>query len=355
MRVLYDYQAFDMQRVGGISRYFSILHDKLPEYGVKTTLAVFGSNNLYINNDGTSRYLKFLYRKNRRLSKLMIRYSSYDLLHPTYYNPYVLKRKRKNSPLVITVHDMIHEMFSSQFPDAEEVKINKLKVCKAADRLIAISENTKHDIMDIWGIEESRIDVVHHGQMWDDDLQEIPVDLPFEGEYILYVGDRWAKYKNFENFAIGVAPVLKRYGLHLVCTGRDFSTAEMELLHRLGIDDVTVNRTITDGALLWLYRRAVCFVYPSNYEGFGIPILEAFQAGCPMLLNRASCFPEIAADAAAYFESTSPDCLSEALCSLLDDSEQRKLLCIKGKERLQQFSTQKMLERTRLAYMHAMG
>ena len=250
---------------------------------------------------------------------------------------------------------MIHELYSSQFPDAEEVKENKLKVCKAADRLIAISENTKRDIMDIWGIEESRIDVVHHGQMWEDDLQEIAVELPFTGDYLLYVGDRLAEYKNFRNFAIGVAPVLKKYGLHLVCTGRDFSKSEMELLHQLGIADITVSRTVTDGVLLWLYRHAACFIYPSYYEGFGIPILEAFQAGCPMLLNRASCFPEIAADAAAYFEDALPESLYESLCALLDDSERRKQLCIKGKERLKLFSTHNMLERTKLAYERTMG
>lgn len=355
MKVLYDYQAFDMQRVGGISRYFSILHNKLPEYGVNTNLALFNSENLYISTDNVRKYLAFLRRKNRRLSKLMIRYSLYDVLHPTYYNPYVLKRKRKHSALVITVHDMIHELYSSQFPDAEEVKENKLKVCKAADRLIAISENTKRDIMDIWGIEESRIDVVHHGQMWEDDLQEIAVELPFTGDYLLYVGDRLAEYKNFRNFAIGVAPVLKKYGLHLVCTGRDFSKSEMELLHQLGIADITVSRTVTDGVLLWLYRHAACFIYPSYYEGFGIPILEAFQAGCPMLLNRASCFPEIATDAAAYFEDALPESLYESLCALLDDSERRKQLCIKGKERLKLFSTHNMLERTKLAYERTMG
>ena len=92
MKVLYDYQAFDMQRVGGISRYFSILHNKLPEYGVNTNLALFNSENLYISTDNVRKYLAFLRRKNRRLSKLMIRYSLYDVLHPTYYNPYVLKR-----------------------------------------------------------------------------------------------------------------------------------------------------------------------------------------------------------------------------------------------------------------------
>lgn len=129
----------------------------------------------------------------------------------------------------------------------------------------------------------------------------------------------------------------------------------MELLHQLGIADITVSRTVTDGVLLWLYRHAACFIYPSYYEGFGIPILEAFQAGCPMLLNRASCFPEIAADAAAYFEDALPESLYESLCALLDDSERRKQLCIKGKERLKLFSTHNMLERTKLAYERTMG
>ena len=280
----------------------------------------------------------------------MIEHTRYDILHPTYYHPYVLNRMPADRRLVITVHDMIHELFSSQFPDAELVKQQKLAVCNAADRLIAISENTKRDMMNIWGIDEKKIDVVHHGLMWNDDIIPRKASLPFSGDYILYVGDRLAKYKNFEEFVVGVAPVLKKYRLHLVCTGRDFRVEEHELLRKNGIEDISLTIMADEGVLYDLYRRAACFVFPSRYEGFGIPILESFKARCPILLSRASCFPEIAADAAEYYEVGHPDSLSASLTSILDDSEKCDIMRQKGSERLAQFSVEKMIEGTKAVY-----
>lgn len=356
MKVLYDYQAFNMQRVGGISRYFSLLINELPQLGIQTQLPIIGSENLYIKDKGLlgSRF-KRLFKKNRRLSKLLLPVLSHDLFHPTYYHPYVLKYRQKKHPMVITVHDMIHELFSQYFPDAATVKEQKLAVCQNAERLIAISENTKRDIIELWGIDESKIDVVYHGLMWAEDLQPKAPRLPFAGDYVLYVGDRWAKYKNFEEFIRGTAPVLHRYGLHLICTGYGFAPHERALLHSYGIDNITYSVMADERMLLGLYQNAACFVFPSQYEGFGIPILEAFKARCPVLLSRASCFPEIAADAAEYFEVGSPESLTASLTTILDSSDKRETMRQLGSERLRLFPASRMIAETKQAYEHAIA
>ncbi len=357
MKILYDYQAFSMQRVGGISRYFSILINSLPERGVETILPIIGSENMYVQGRGYLNGPRFkkLWKKNRRLSKIILPYFSYDLLHPTYYHNYVLKGKPKNRPMVITVHDMIHELFPSYFPDAKSVIEQKRRVCAVADRLVAISETTKRDMMDIWGIEEDRIDVVHHGLMWPSDLQSRRVELPFTGDYLLYVGDRGALYKNFEGFLAGVAPVLHKYGLHLVCTGYSFRQRDYELLRKYGVEDISYCVMVDESALLGLYEQASCFIFPSMYEGFGLPILEAFKARCPLLLSRSSCFPEIAGDAADYFDLGDPDALTVALEGILDDSFKREEMKRRGDERLLQYPISHMIDKTLMVYKKTLG
>ncbi len=107
--------------------------------------------------------------------------------------------------------------------------------------------------------------------------------------------------------------------------------------------------------LLGLYQNAACFVFPSQYEGFGIPILEAFKARCPVLLSRASCFPEIAADAAEYFEIGSPDSLTASLTTILDSSDKRETMRQLGTERLRLFPASRMITETKQAYEHAIA
>ena len=104
-----------------------------------------------------------------------------------------------------------------------------------------------------------------------------------------------------------------------------------------------------------LYQNACCFVFPSYYEGFGIPILEAFQAECPTILANASCFPEIGGTAVEYYEPGNADALLEKLTKLLDDSDYCNKLRALGRERLSQFSIEKMVTGTKECYQRALG
>ncbi len=358
MKVLYDSQVFDGQRIGGISRYFSILASELPKLDVGVSVGLLATNNVYMRSTCPLSFIGFLRKKNQSYSRMLMRHSKYDIFHPTYYFTHDLHYKRPGVPMVITVHDLIQEICSSGTANESElayVKAEKAKIAAAADRIIAISEHTKRDIMDIWGVDENKIDVVHHGLMWSDKLVSSPLQLPFSGSYLLFVGDRKAEYKNFKEFIIAASQVVNKYGLHIVCTGHPFTAAEMEFLKKYGVDTLTHSYFVDEPTLLWLYENAACFVFPSCYEGFGLPVLEAFKAGCPTILADASCFPEIGGNAVDYYKPGSSDDLVSKLEKVLDDSQHREALRALGKERLSFFTIEKMLKGTKECYKKALG
>lgn len=331
MRVLYDPQAFDMQTHGGVSRCFAELYKHMPAF-VDAQIFVKETDNVYLRELGFpasgNLYKDFLCAKdsklkhilfkltynlkygdfsrwdkrpliNRNEAKSVIKKGDYDIFHPTFFDDYFLRLIGKK-PFVITVHDMIPEIFFMDAPQAQQ----KLAVIPKATHLIAVSEQTKKDLVRIMNVPEEKVSVVYHGA---DEEPYIPSSAaPIAEEYILYVGARY-EYKNFTAFCKSCVDILKRHPqLKIVCTGVPFSPEEIQLFESLGIKERMVHKFVqTRQELFDLYHYALTFVYPSLYEGFGIPILEAYKADCPVMLNRASCFPEIAGDAAVFFDLNS--------------------------------------------------
>ena len=176
--------------------------------------------------------------------------------------------------------------------------------------------------------------------------------LLFHKPYLLYVGGRGG-YKNFSFFVEAIAPILKTSALSLFCTGARFNSEELALFDRLGISDKVHQRFVADAEMTDLFANAIAFVYPSIYEGFGIPILDAFAAGCPALIAGASCFPEVAGDAALYFDPKNAVDLRDKLTQLLE-GDIRQLLVDKGMERVRQFSWQRCADQTAEIYRMVM-
>lgn len=359
--VLYDHQAFEMQRFGGISRYFCEIARRLHmPYDVPVRFSI----NYYLTTWGVGKHViplpRFIFkhykakliRKNwRMVTHAMHRGGNY-VFHPTYYDPYFMSHIGGH-PYVVTVHDMIHEKFFDLFPDAPEVTRMKKEVITNAHRIIAISENTKKDIVEILGIDPGKIDVIYHGTSMQPHSGRNRLRLP--ARYILYVGDR-APYKNFQRFMETFARLRRVYpDLYVVCTGRPLDKSERTPLDHLGIWDSFVHFKASDRDLAELYARAECFVYPSLYEGFGIPILEAWACRCPVVLSRASCFPEIAAEAGCYFDPLSADDMASAIASVLDDAALRARLIAAGSERLKLFSWEKAARQTEDVYRRVLA
>lgn len=327
MKILFDHQKFSMQKYGGITKYFCELMERIPQ-NHEFELSVLSSDNYYLKQAGSTfnkpnllpsqdfkgkNFLKNrIYGINEIYSKYCIKYNEYDLFHPTYYDDYFLKSLKK--PFVITVHDLIHFKFQHSYFKDHSVRDQMEKIIKKATRIISISEHTKNDICQIINIQPDKIDVIHHG--FNQSETSVRGDNRW-GEYILYVGER-NYYKNFTYFIEAVQPLLARNKtMKVICVGPALTKEESSILISLGIFDQVVAMHVDNATLSDLYFHAQVFVYPSLYEGFGLPILEAFANDCPVCLSDASCFPEIAAMPAVTLtpKIRTPFCLPSRKCS----------------------------------------
>jgi len=394
MKVLFDYQAFQMQTHGGVSRCFAELYKYFPKE-VEPIISIEETNNAYLREMGigvpfgsaienfvTSRNfpikgrlcaaykhltegIPYRYKDdynwtinnyNQLKTIKLLTKGDFDIFHPTYFRDYYLPYLN-GKPFVLTIHDMIPELYPQYFNHETDIQIlMKRKLVPLASAIVTVSETTKADVVRILNVPEERVFVVYHGS------EHISVAKPtiFEtypfdkfSPYILYVGERhW--YKDFDMFVDEVAITLRRHPeLKVVCTGEDFTQKEISRMNTLGIRDRFIHYWVkTDREFTALYHNAVCFVYTSEYEGFGIPILEAYNADCPVMLNKASCFPEIAGDAAVYFEFTKE---GTDFCQRFEElyvmsKEQHEQLLLKQRYRLQLYSWKKSAEQLAKVY-----
>lgn len=360
MKVLYDYQMFTIQKYGGISRYFYELIKESPSNEAKLGFRL--SNNAYLNKSSCNGLYPFfpnfdfyrrqwLYEKiNKITSKANIAFGKYDIFHPTYYDPYFLNHIN-NKPYVVTCYDMIHELFYEKYESLREDKTlleNKKKVILNATKVIAISHQTKRDMMSIYGIDGSNIEVIYLGNS----LNKTQISKKqIENPYLLFVGTR-DNYKNFNSLITNIKDQIIKYKLKLVCAGGgSFKEYEINLINDLGLNNAVINIQFeNDEELAKLYQNAVAFIFPSLYEGFGIPVLEAFACSCPVLLSNCASLPEVGGDAALYFDPYSPSSIQEGLENVLNDLDLKASLVAKGNERLREFSWQQTHQKTRQLY-----
>lgn len=363
LHVIYDSQIFDLQKFGGISRYFCEI---IPKMNLPFDISVRYSENIYLKESKLckhrlpvpkwifNKYENKLLWKNRLFSEHMLKNSSTYLLHATYYEPYFLDCIG-NHPYVITVHDMIYEKLPEFFPEKERALIfeQKKKVVTQANRVIAISQNTKQDLIDLLHIEPEKIDVIYHGTNMRKPMRQSSVVLP--QKFILYIGTRYS-YKNFDRFAKAFSILAaKDKDLYAICTGSPFSEDEMRSFESLNITNRIMHIHASDSLLHTLYNRAKAFIFPSLYEGFGIPILEAYACLCPAVISNTSCFPEIASDAAAYFNPYSETDMADAIANVIYNHTLREELIHKGSERLKLYSWEKAAQETKEVYKKVMN
>ncbi len=353
INVFYDYQIMLLQKYGGISRYFY----ELLTYINKTDEAhadafCLGNKNSYFQsyfNKLNNKRMRGLGVVNRFFAKRKMK--KYDIVHPTYYNPYVLKQK--HNKIVITVYDMIHELFSDMFSSDDTTVENKKDMIYGADHIIAISESTKRDILKLYpDISPDKITVIYIGSNMMPNAEQVKIALP--EKYILFVGNR-GLYKNFNAFFKSVKPVLLNDPeMHLVCLGGGaFNEEEKALLAE--VSDQVIQRNAYDAELAYAYSKAVCFVFPSLYEGFGIPTLEAFACDCPVVLSNTSSMPEVGGDAVVYFDPYDENDMRDKIEKVISDSELRQNMIAKGREQLKKFSWEKIALETIECYKNVLN
>lgn len=356
-RILYDGQILSEQKRGGITRYFYELMRGIAcqknfdiDLFAGVNISACDFNNI---KDTNWRYFGCRAEKNALLERLIRekinsalycafneKSEEYEIYHPTYYWDVGIKKYKRK---VVTVHDMIHEKF--QLGDIT-IQAKKKSILEA-DGIISISESTKRDIIDILGIEEDRIKVIYHGNSIR--LQD-PGERIFKNPYILFVGNR-DLYKNFDNFVKAFAMSYYRNELMLLCFGGGkFRPEELKLCEQIGINKNIVWMEGDDNILANLYKYAEIFVYPTKYEGFGMPILEAMYYGTPVLTGNVSSMPEIGGDAAEYFDPYSIEDMTTKLDCLINDENRRRELLNKGKMREKKFSWSRCVRETEAYY-----
>lgn len=365
MQISYDYQIFSLQNVGGISRYFIELGQRLPSLfpDMQTTaiaplhineyLAASSINKIgrKINSfSGKHRVLPLL---NDFLSTLILKKKQPDILHETYYATRALSF---NGPRILTVYDMIHERFPEQFhgPDRHIARL-KAKAVARADHLIAISQSTRDDLVHFLNVAEEKITVIPLASSFSGNLHCKKNDVNREKPYLLYVGLREG-VKNFKGLVTAYAnSSLLRTEYDILCVGGgDFSQNELNLLQTMNIAHSVKHRNADDAMLADLYSRATLFVYPSLYEGFGIPLLEAMRCGCPVACSDCSSMPEIAGDAAVFFNPEDVEEMTTVLEDTVQSESALATLKERGQKREQRYSWDACVTQTAKVYRNVL-
>lgn len=353
MKVLYDHQIFSWQTYGGISRYFYEIISRISKIeGIDVDLFQGFNINKYNFKENKDSYCRFMsFPKpdilktsgifnyiNRCMIKRFSLNKKYDIYHPTYYNDYLIDSEK----VVLTVYDMIHELFSDQFINDNTTE-KKRKIISKADGIISISERTKSDLINLFDVKEEKIKVIYLANSLYEDVSGIPL-IPYP--YLLYVGNRGG-YKNFDNLLKAFAKSNFKRDFKLVCFGGgNFKYNENMLIKKLGLSNNVIQEHGDDHMLANLYRYAKLFVYPSKYEGFGFPPLEAMYYGTPVLASKISSIPEVVGEAGIYFDPNSVEEIKEKIDIVLNDEKVRRNLIEKGRMREKLFSWDRCVKET---------
>ncbi len=343
MKILFDHQIFDII-YGGAAKYFAMLINYMPKDSWETT-SLYSSNE-YIKAKNLFKTHKYLFRGQSRLVDVInrpytnycLRSKKFDVFHQTNFGTYCIK-DLGNKPMVTTYHD---SNLSTIDPHPKIVEMQKISL-KRADSIICVSKNTKKDMMNIFNVDEKKVKVIYHGiEIPNMDL--LPSRRIMDAPYILYVGRR-SEYKNFRRFITVFSRIHKIYpDINIVCTSSDFSNVESELFSRLKISENLINVSANEQTMKLLYRDALFFIFPSFYEGFGMPILESWSCHCPVVLSNTSCFPEIAGDAGLFFNPEEDDDIYEKMLKMIEDEQLRIDMVRKGDVRVKRFSWKRCVD-----------
>ena len=367
MKIAFDYQIFAQQNYGGISRYYKNLAAELLQ--LEQNISIFAGlhRNNYLAalpNDIVSGYKltryppktgKLFQRANHYLTNYQMKLWRPQVIHETYYSNFT--PNINNVPRIVTAHDIIHELFSETLNKNNIITQRKITTFNRADHIISISHNTKKDLIEFFGISPERITVIHLG----------PSSLSIKGNhhsndsnnksFLLYVGPRNG-YKNFNCFLEAVSLSQKLIDeFDIIAFGGDvLSSAEQATIRSLGFKNGQVKQIGGDDSVLAsLYKDAIAFVYPSLYEGFGIPPLEAMAFECPVIASNSSSMPEVIGRAGEYFDPKEPESIKVAIENVVFSQSRIRDLKAKGLERIQFFSWQKCAKETLAIYKDMVG
>lgn len=364
LKIAFDQQVFLLQEYGGISRYFCSLAKEMAlisDAKVRIVAPLHFNRHLrQISSSGlvwgrrvaqipkTFRLIRFL---SENLSRLAIKSFHPDIVHETYFA--TTDFLPKGAKRVLTVYDMIQEKHVASF-SGDVTTVAKKSAVLRADHVICISENTRKDLLELFDIPEHKVSVVHLGYdaLVPTELLENVLPKTALAPYLLYVGSRGG-YKNFEGLirAIVCSKYLKENFSVICFGGGEFRAEEINLFNELGLNLEQIRQIGGgDNVLAKLYEGADAFIYPSFYEGFGIPPLEAMSLGCPVICSDTSSLPEVVGDAGEYFDPANSESICCAIEKVLQSQGRRAELVQKGYRRCMNFSWEKCASETMSIY-----
>lgn len=359
LKVALDHHIFVYQKYGGISRYFVGIAEHLSDHGINARVFAPIHVNSYLPRLGPPIHRGVQVKANRYSSAAASRICNVGfplfasawkprVVHETYF------RQRRFAPtsaaIILTVYDMIHEIYPGMWGKDQTAQRKRAAIGRA-DKIICISESTRRDLIRFYPEVADKAVVTLLGFDPNECNASPPPPRQANKAYILYVGLR-NDYKNFSRLwdAYSRSDQINQ-NFDLVCAGGgDFSIDDLRRINAAGMEGSVRQVNVNDTQLNELYRRAAVFVYPSEYEGFGIPPLEAMAAGCPTIVSRSSSIPEVCGGASEYFDPQDTDELIGALEKVLFSSDHARQLIAKGTEQLQLFSWQKCAAETAAIY-----
>jgi glycosyltransferase involved in cell wall biosynthesis len=339
LKVVIDGIIYRLQSTGGISRLFSEILPRICELDESVEMTIFTSGLLGQQPPG---HPHILHRRIPDISNVLRVFAQWQsvrnriekigfkrwigdgkdkIWHSTYYT----MPRSWEGPQVVTVADMIYERFPDLFsgPGSDQFREQQKRCAKTADVVLCISEATKKDVEEIYHVDPHRLHVVHLAcseifrPLIESDFHRSgqAVRQPF----FLYVGSR-AHYKNFSWFINAYSRWNDKKEVRLLVVGPKWTKEEYKELNELGIEDrVDIVSDAQDETLCSLYNQAAAFIYPSLYEGFGIPLLEALACGCPVIASRIPTSVEVAGQCPIYFELDQEDSIITAFDTALTE------------------------------------
>lgn len=324
--VFYGPELWSLQNQGGISRYYSELIQRISHVNKSTKAFIPKNRNLYVSS--IPNYSKIFCDKTRTSSLIKLAQNSIsnkpgDLIyHTTYYgNTRFRLWNDAGFKNVVTVFDLISEKFSKKKSRLNLKSDSKKKTILSADHIICISNTTKMDLMDIYNISEEKISVVYLGCELRNAEREV-IKVGEKSSFLLYVGKR-SGYKNFNNllFAFADSKKLKDNFRIVAFGGGSFTKIENELITSLRLSECVTQVSGSDKNLAQAYKKATALIYPSVYEGFGLPPIEAMNYGCPVIASNKGSIPEICQNSAIYFDPSNVEQISSTIENSLSDAE----------------------------------
>lgn len=372
MHIFIDDNIFEKQRVGGISRYFCELItalSKIPD--VEVVLYVGQSSNVYLHSlESLSSVHLIRFRNRFSLPKRVFAFcnslkrkwcfarhcsgSEAVIYHPSYYfvDQFIVKRANAT---VITVHDLIYETLNDDFRPS---KIKKRRAIQnQADRILTVSESTATDLTQFNPTVANKIDVTELAAAALD-ANALTPNAQLPESFFLFVGQR-------KDYKQGELALRSFHELHssdatprqlIFVGGGSFKAKELSLIETLGLTNHVTQINLSDTELHDAYTKAVALLFPSNYEGFGLPVLEAIHNGCPVIAQAVSSIPAVGGEWPVYFDVTEAGSLTRAMAWVYAEGREQIAndRAVARAQQIEQFNWRKTAAKTHAAYQRAL-